>query len=116
LWLAYQLFNDRHRKIDAATLSRPDLAGARQQPRNRVQNKLAAGVNVLPQMDSIYVWQGELRQDKEHKVFIETSEPRLAALQREIKGAHPYSVAEIPGIKIDSGDPEYLDWISVSTQ
>jgi periplasmic divalent cation tolerance protein len=94
----------------------PDLAGAQQQARHWVQNKLAASVNILPQMDSIYTWQGELRQGKEHKIFIKTSEPRLAALQRDIKSAHPYSVAEILEIKIDSGDPEYLDWISASTQ
>jgi periplasmic divalent cation tolerance protein len=94
----------------------PDLDGARQQARSWVQNKLAASVNILPQMDSIYVWQGELRHGKEHKIFIKTSAPRLTALQRAIKSAHPYAVAEILCIKIDSGDPDYLDWISTSTQ
>jgi len=94
----------------------PDLAGAQQQARNWVQKKLAASVNILPQMDSICAWQGELRQGKEHKIFIKTSEPHLAALRCEIKSAHPYSVAEILQIKIDSGDPGYLDWISASTK
>jgi periplasmic divalent cation tolerance protein len=93
----------------------PDLDGAQQQARKWVQNKLAASVNILPQMDSIYVWQGELRHGREHKIFIKTSEPRLAALQREIKSAHPYAVAEILEFKINSGNPEYLDWIGAST-
>ncbi len=94
----------------------PDLDGALQQAEAWLQKKLAAGVNVLPQMESIYRWKGEIRHGKEHKMFIKTSATRLAALQREIRAAHPYAVAEILHFKIDSGDPDYLDWITQSTQ
>jgi periplasmic divalent cation tolerance protein len=94
----------------------PDLDGARSQARQWVEKKLAASVNILPQMDSIYVWKGELRSGKEHKMFIKTSANRLEALQREIESAHPYVVAEILQFKIDSGNREYLDWIKLSTQ
>ena len=91
-----------------------------------VENKLAASVNILPQMDSIYVWEGELRHGTEHKIFIKTCASRLAALQsrdlakpatlQNIKSAHPYAVAEILHFKIDSGDPDYLNWITASIQ
>ena len=94
----------------------PDLEGTKQQAQNWLQKKLAASVNVLPQMDSIYHWKGELRHGKEHKIFIKTSADRIDALQWEIKTAHPYAVAEILQFKIDSGEPEYLDWITQSTQ
>ncbi len=94
----------------------PDLEGARQQAQHWVQKKLAASVNILPQMDSIYVWQGEMRNGREHKMFIKTSANRLEALRQEIESAHPYAVAEILQIKIDSGNREYLDWIKFSTQ
>ncbi len=94
----------------------PDLDGARQQAEAWLQKKLAASVNVLPQMESIYHWKGEIRHGKEHKMFIKTSATRVAALQREIRAAHPYAVAEILHFKIDSGDPDYLDWITQSTQ
>ena len=94
----------------------PDIDGARHQARNWLQKKLAASVNILPQMDSIYYWKGELRQGKEHKMFIKTCADRIDALRREIKAAHPYAVAEILQFKIDSGDPEYLDWITQSTR
>ena len=94
----------------------PDIEGARQQAQTWLQNKLAASVNILPQMDSIYHWKGELRQGKEHKILIKTSADRIDTLQREIKAAHPYAVAEILQFKIDSGSPEYLDWITQSTQ
>ena len=94
----------------------PDIVGARHQAQIWLQKKLAASVNILPEMDSIYHWKGELRQGKEHKIFIKTSADRIDALQREIKAAHPYAVAEILQFKIDSGDPDYLDWITQSTQ
>ncbi|MBT8434737.1 MAG: divalent-cation tolerance protein CutA [Gammaproteobacteria bacterium] len=94
----------------------PDFEGARQQAQSWLQNKLAASVNILPQMDSIYQWKGELRQGKEHKILIKTSVDRIDALQREIKAAHPYAVAEILQFKIDSGSPEYMNWITQSTQ
>lgn len=94
----------------------PDLDGAKRQARRWVTKKLAASVNILPQMDSIYVWDGELRAGTEHKVFVKTSGERLDALQREIKSAHPYAVAEILHFRIDSGEPDYLDWITTSTR
>ena len=94
----------------------PDLEGARSQAKNWVQKKLAASVNVLPKMDSIYNWKGELRQGEEHKIFIKTCSDRIDALQQEIKTAHPYAVAEILQFKIDSGEPDYLNWITESTR
>jgi uncharacterized protein involved in tolerance to divalent cations len=45
----------------------PDFDGAQQQARNWVEKKLAASVNILPKMDSIYIWKGELRSGKEQK-------------------------------------------------
>ena len=94
----------------------PDFDGARQQARHWLEQKLAASVNILPQMDSLYNWKGEIRHGTEHKIFIKTSSERLDALQDEIRAAHPYAVAEILHFRIDSGDPEYLDWITQSTQ
>ncbi len=67
-------------------------------------------------MDSIYVWEGELRSGGEHKMFIKTNAKRLEAQRRDIESAQPYAVAEILPTKIDSGNREYLDWIKLSTQ
>lgn len=92
----------------------PYLDGARLQARQWMGNKLAASVNVLPQMDSIYRWKGEIRDGREHKIFVNTSSDRLVILHDEIKSTHPYAVAEIISFKIDSGDADYLDWIKTS--
>lgn len=94
----------------------PDLDGARQQARRWLEQKLAASVNILPPMDSLYQWQGEIRHGTEHKIFIKTTDDRVDALQQEIRAAHPYALAEILQFRIDSGDPEYLHWIIQSTQ
>jgi len=90
MWLAYQRFNRRHGKTDAAVLSEPDLDGARLQAQHWVKNKLAESVNILPKMDSIYVWQGELRSGMKHKMFTKTRANRLEALQQEIESARPW--------------------------
>lgn len=94
----------------------PDLEGAKQQAQAWLQKKLAASVNIFPQMDSIYRWKGEIRHGREHKIFIKTSAARIATLEHEIRAAHPYAVAEILHFEIDSGNSDYLDWITQSTQ
>ena len=93
----------------------PDLEGAKAQAQSWLEKKLAASVNILPQMDSMYHWKGELRQGREHKIFIKTSAARLDTLEREIRAAHPYAVAEILFFRVDSGNADYLNWISQST-
>ncbi len=94
----------------------PDLDGAKAQAREWIERKLAASVNILPPMDSIYRWRGELREGREHKIFIKTRASRLDELQRRIRAAHPYEIAEILCFRIDSGDQDYLDWIDASTR
>jgi len=94
----------------------PDLAGARVQARNWLEKKLAANINIMPEMQSTYQWQGKIRTGNEHQMLIKTSADRVDALEREIRRIHPYTVAEILRIAIDSGNPDYLDWISHSTR
>ena len=93
----------------------PDLEGAKTQARQWLEDNLAASVNILPPMDSLYRWKGELREGSEHKMFIKTTAARVPDLQQRIRAAHPYAVAEILQFEINSGDPDYLDWITNST-
>jgi periplasmic divalent cation tolerance protein len=97
-------------------ITQPDLEGAKIQARSWLEKNLAANVNVLPKMDSMYQWKGELRHGQEHKIIIKTSANRLTELDREISSAHPYPMAEILHFKIDSGNSDTLNWISQSTQ
>lgn len=94
----------------------PDIEGAREQAGIWLDKKMAANVNILPRMDSIYRWKGEIRHGREHQVLIKTSADRVEALEQEIRRAHPYPLAEILRFEIDSDDADYLDWIKQSTR
>jgi periplasmic divalent cation tolerance protein len=94
----------------------PDLASAQALARLLVERKLAACVNILPAVQSVYRWQGEVEQAVEVTLLIKTSAHRYAELESTIKAAHPYALPEIIALPIVAGLPAYLDWITAETQ
>lgn len=94
----------------------PDESQARELARILVTRKLAACINILPKMTSIYEWQGKLEQGEEHLLIIKTEQDRLAELQNTIKEAHPYELPEIIVVPIVGGYEPYLNWISNSVK
>jgi periplasmic divalent cation tolerance protein len=81
---------------------------------NVVAQKLAACVNVLPAVYSVYHWQGNVESAKEHMLLIKTTKKNYQPLQQVIISLHPYEVPEIIALDITSGLPEYLSWINHS--
>ncbi len=81
-----------------------------------VREHLAACVNVLPEMQSVYRWKGKVEQEREHQVLIKTTAVRLHDVQARIRELHPYDVPELLVLRVDGGDEMYLDWISQSTR
>ena len=80
-----------------------------------VEEHLAACVNLLPLMDSIYRWEGEVQQDPERQLTIKTSRHRVVALWDRIRELHPYDVPEFVVLEIVDGNDAYLRWIGEST-
>ena len=80
-----------------------------------VSEHLAACVNVLPPMRSIYRWKGAIESADEHQLVIKTTTERVRDLETRIKSLHPYDVPEFLVVSIADGTPEYLSWISEST-
>jgi len=78
-----------------------------------VDERLAACVNVLPAMVSIYRWKGSIEQDKEHQVVIKTSSDRLPALETRLRQIHPYELPEFLILDADGG-AAYLAWVRES--
>jgi periplasmic divalent cation tolerance protein len=76
-----------------------------------LEKKLAACVNVLPQIESFYMWQGKMVQDAEIKLFIKTQAVKTHVLIDTLKQNHPYDVPEIQVINITDGNDEYFSWI-----
>ena len=80
-----------------------------------VEERLAACVNVLPAMTSVYRWEGEVHQDAEEQVVIKTTTDRLADLENRLRQLHPYELPEFLVISADAGTEAYLKWVGVST-
>ncbi|MCH8319493.1 MAG: divalent-cation tolerance protein CutA [Acidobacteria bacterium] len=81
-----------------------------------VEERLAAGVNIVPKITSIYRWKGALERATEHLMIMKTAEDRLSSLTRRIKELHPYEVPEVIALSIEDGDSTYLEWILSETR
>ena len=94
----------------------PDAASANSLAGHLVQQKLAACVNRLPGVRSIYRWQGEIEEADEVTLLIKTTQRCYGELETEIKNRHPYQVPEIIVMPIIGGSMPYLDWIAHETK
>src|ERR1041385_3374374 len=80
-----------------------------------VEARLAACVNLLPPMESVYRWQGSVERETERQVIVKTTLPRVDALWQRVRELHPYEVPEFVVIPIVDGNQAYLQWIADST-
>ena len=80
-----------------------------------VTERLAACVNLLPEMQSLYQWKGEVTADRERQLIIKTTADRLEALRARLHQLHPYDLPEFLVIAITDGSPGYLQWLAEST-
>ncbi|MCL7714513.1 divalent-cation tolerance protein CutA [Stenotrophomonas mori] len=94
----------------------PDTATAHALARHLVERNLAACVNLLPPMQSVYRWHGQLEQAEEVQLLIKTCADRLPALSAALQRLHPYEVPEILALTPSAGLPAYLDWIRAQTR
>ncbi len=79
-----------------------------------IEEHLAACVNVLPVMTSIYRWKGTLEQNREQQLIIKTTADRIVALEAKIRAMHPYDLPELLVIPVRAGSAEYLAWVQES--
>ena len=80
-----------------------------------VGERLAACVNLLPAMQSIYRWEGKVQQDTERQIVMKTSRERVATLWERVRDLHPYDVPEFVVLPVVDGNDAYLRWIGEST-
>lgn len=76
-----------------------------------VQEKLAACVNIVPEVRSIYFWKGEVCDDPESLMIIKTRAELFEKLRDRIRELHTYEVPEIIGIRLSAGNDAYISWI-----
>jgi periplasmic divalent cation tolerance protein len=89
----------------------PSEAKALELAERLVDESLAACVNVVPGLTSIFMWQGRRQQAMEALLLIKTRADGYSALQQRILELHPYSVPEVLALAVDGGAPAYLQWV-----
>ena len=80
-----------------------------------VKEKLAACVNIIPKIKSIYSWDNKIEKDEEFLMVIKTKQALFELVKEKIILLHPYEIPEIISIKIDDGTSDYLNWIKNNT-
>lgn len=81
-----------------------------------VKEKLAACVNRVPGIESVYQWKGEIQTDSEELLIIKTRESLLEALKDHVKANHEYDVPEVIALPIVGGSIPYLEWLKENTR
>jgi periplasmic divalent cation tolerance protein len=76
-----------------------------------VETNMAACVNILPGISSIYSWKGQIESAQEHLLLIKAHKDYYQSIETTIRDLHPYELPEIIAVPIDCGLPEYLHWI-----
>jgi periplasmic divalent cation tolerance protein len=99
-------------KILLALSTFPNAEIARRISNQLVSERFAACANILPSVESIYRWKGNMESENETLVFFKVSEDRQSTFQDKLRSLHPYDVPEIIFVPVASGLPEYLQWVS----
>lgn len=94
-----------------ALVTVPSMDVGREVARALVDRKLAACVNIVPSITSLYTWEGEVCADEEVLLIIKTTESAFDRLASAVKEIHPYDVPEVIALPLAAGSKDYLDWI-----
>lgn len=89
----------------------PDSVEGDRLARGVVEAKLAACVQILPRMSSVYVWEGKVQTEQEHLLLIKTLEEKFDELSDFIRANHSYEVPEIVAVDADKVSDDYLNWM-----
>jgi len=98
-------------RVEVVYCTCDDRAQAIALARGLVAERLAACVNVVPGLTSVYQWQGEVCEDSELLLIVKTTRETRPALQRWLEANHPYDVPEILALPVAGGAQPYLQWV-----
>jgi periplasmic divalent cation tolerance protein len=99
-------------KIVLALSTFPDPETAREISNQLMSGSFAACANILPAIESIYRWKGEIETGNETLVLFKLSENQQSAFQDKLRSLHPYDIPEIIFVPVAGGLPDYLEWVS----
>ena len=93
----------------------PNPETARSVARQLLERRLVACVNLVPQVTSLYWWEGQIQEDSEVLLVAKTVAERVEELTALLPSLHPYQVPELVVLSVEGGLPAYLNWILEST-
>ena len=102
------------RRTEIALVTVPDLETGRNLAQAILQARLAACVNLVPQVESHYWWEGKLESSNELLLVIKTSAAKVADLEKLVTAHHPYDTPEFLVLSVSAGSERYLGWITQS--
>lgn len=98
--------------VRVAFSTAPDADSGARIARALVEERLAACVNLVPAVRSIYRWQGAVEEQTEVLLVIKTRAERVEALAARLRALHPYELPELMALPVAGGLPAYLDWVA----
>ena len=79
-----------------------------------VEKRLAACVQMLPGMESVYRWQGKIEREREVLLIVKTTQAKFEELEKEVRAIHSYDTPEIVAVPLTAGSHPYLTWLEDS--
>jgi periplasmic divalent cation tolerance protein len=98
--------------VRVVLVSAPDAEVAGRLARTLVTERLAACVNVVAGVRSVYRWEGKVQDDAEVLLVIKSTDARLAALCARVTALHPYELPEVLALPAVGGSARYLEWVA----
>ena len=103
-------------KLNLIYITAKDKGEARKIGRELVENRLAACINIIDNMNSIYWWEGKIQDDNEVILIAKTKESLVPDLIEKVKSMHSYKCPCIVSLPILNGNKDYLEWIQKETK
>jgi periplasmic divalent cation tolerance protein len=103
-------------EVVAVLVSAPDVETARRIGRALVEERLAACVNLVPGVSSIYRWRGAVEEAAEVLLVAKTRAARADALAARVRALHPYELPEVVVLPVRGGSRAYLQWVAAESR